>query len=205
VAALAIAAAASDASRLETIVSALEAGGVRVAATETDPDRIAAHAAGCDGLVVALDLAAPAALVTLRSICATGASLTVIAPSLPPAVVRRAIAAGVHGLVLHGDVAEALVPTLLSVSAGQISVPRSAGPQIQAAPFTPRERQVLGMAALGFQNSEIGQKLFLAESTVKSHLTSAFAKLGVRSRSEAAALLLDTPGARELLAADPVR
>jgi DNA-binding NarL/FixJ family response regulator len=44
---------------------------------------------------------------------------------------------------------------------------------------------------MGFTNQEIANKLLLAESTVKSHLTSIFSKLGVRGRSEAAALVLD--------------
>ena len=56
--------------------------------------------------------------------------------------------------------------------------------------FSPREKQVLGMVVLGFTNGEIAGKLFIAESTVKSHLNSSFAKLGVRSRAEAAARIL---------------
>jgi DNA-binding CsgD family transcriptional regulator len=40
-------------------------------------------------------------------------------------------------------------------------------------------------------NAEIAQKLFVTEASVKAHLTSAFAKLGVRSREAAAALILD--------------
>ena len=43
----------------------------------------------------------------------------------------------------------------------------------------------------GLTNRQIGARLYLAESTVKTHLISAFAKLGVRSRKDAVALLLD--------------
>ena len=50
---------------------------------------------------------------------------------------------------------------------------------------------MLDHVAAGLTNSEIAESLFLSESTVKSHLSSAFAKLGVRSRREAAALVLD--------------
>ena len=45
---------------------------------------------------------------------------------------------------------------------------------------------------MGYMNIQIAEQLFLAESTVKSHLSSAFSKLGVRSRNEAVDLILDT-------------
>jgi len=44
---------------------------------------------------------------------------------------------------------------------------------------------------MGYMNSQIAERLFLAESTVKSHLSSAFGKLGVHSRNEAVSLILD--------------
>ncbi len=44
---------------------------------------------------------------------------------------------------------------------------------------------------MGYMNSQIAERLFLAESTVKSHLSSAFGKLGVRSRNEAVDLILN--------------
>jgi DNA-binding NarL/FixJ family response regulator len=48
------------------------------------------------------------------------------------------------------------------------------------------------MVVLGFSNAEIAKKLVLSESTIKSHLSSAFHKLGVRSRTEAAEMILDS-------------
>ena len=47
------------------------------------------------------------------------------------------------------------------------------------------------MVVIGLSNREIADQLFLAESTVKSHLFSAFRRLGVRTRGEATALILD--------------
>ena len=50
---------------------------------------------------------------------------------------------------------------------------------------------MLALVVRGLGNRQIALRLFLSESTVKSHLASAFQKLGVRSRKEAAAVLLD--------------
>ena len=54
------------------------------------------------------------------------------------------------------------------------------------------------MVVTGLTNSQIADELFLAVSTVKSHLSSAFSKLGVSSRSEAAAVILDPERGRGL-------
>ena len=85
----------------------------------------------------------------------------------------------------------AVGPSLRAAKAGQVCVPR----ELTAGAFRPvlttREKQILAMLVLGFSNAEIARKLHVAESTVKSHLSTAFAKLGVRSRSEAAAAILD--------------
>jgi DNA-binding CsgD family transcriptional regulator len=54
-----------------------------------------------------------------------------------------------------------------------------------------RERQTLALAIGGLTNAEIATRLFVAPSTVKTHLSAAFQKLGVGSRAEAAALVHD--------------
>jgi DNA-binding NarL/FixJ family response regulator len=105
--------------------------------------------------------------------------------------VRAALVAGVAGVVLHEDLAQALAPCLQAVRAGQICVPRANLRQIDPPALSSREKQILGLVVMGYMNSEIAERLFLAESTVKSHLSSAFGKLGVRSRNEATNLILD--------------
>jgi DNA-binding CsgD family transcriptional regulator/tetratricopeptide (TPR) repeat protein len=59
-----------------------------------------------------------------------------------------------------------------------------------ADPFglTPRERQVLALVARGATNREIGAELFMAEKTASVHVSRILSKLGVRTRTEAAAL-----------------
>jgi DNA-binding NarL/FixJ family response regulator len=52
--------------------------------------------------------------------------------------------------------------------------------------LTPREQEILECVARGMRNGEIASTLHLAESTVKSHLTSAYLKLGVTNRTQAA-------------------
>ncbi len=55
-------------------------------------------------------------------------------------------------------------------------------------PLTAREREVLDLVRQGLTNREIARTLWIAESTVKVHVHHVFEKLGVRSRTEAAAL-----------------
>jgi predicted ATPase/class 3 adenylate cyclase/DNA-binding CsgD family transcriptional regulator len=56
------------------------------------------------------------------------------------------------------------------------------------ASLTPTERQVVDLLAGGLRNAEIAERLFIAPSTVKTHLGHAFAKLGVSNRAELAVL-----------------
>jgi DNA-binding NarL/FixJ family response regulator len=108
-----------------------------------------------------------------------------------PGELRSALAAGVAGIVLERELDTHLPPCLRAVLSGQICVPRAQGRQVEPARLTPREKQILGLVVMGYMNGEIGERLYVAESTVKSHLSSAFAKLGVSSRTEAVELILD--------------
>ena len=104
--------------------------------------------------------------------------------------VRRAIEAGADGVVFESVLESVLSPTVRAVLAGQTAVPAVARREVDRPAFSGREKQVLGMVVTGMSNKAIAGELFLAESTVKCHLSSAFSKLGVRSRNEAADVLL---------------
>ncbi len=54
--------------------------------------------------------------------------------------------------------------------------------------LTKQERRILDLIAEGLTNRQIGERLFLAEKTVKNHVTSVLAKLGVERRTQAAVL-----------------
>jgi len=58
-------------------------------------------------------------------------------------------------------------------------------------PLTPRELDVLRLAAAGYSNAEISGALFLAPGTVKNYLSAVFVKLGVRDRTRAVLRALD--------------
>jgi NarL family two-component system response regulator LiaR len=54
--------------------------------------------------------------------------------------------------------------------------------------LTPREREVLDLMVEGLNNPQIGERLFISVTTVRSHVSSIFSKLGVSNRAEAVAL-----------------
>jgi DNA-binding NarL/FixJ family response regulator len=117
--------------------------------------------------------------------------LAVTSADSPNALLRRALVAGATGLLLEADLERALVPSVMALLAGQLAVPSALSRQIAPRPLSHREKEVLALVAAGFTNLEIAQRLFLAESTVKTHLSSAFRKVDARSRAEAVARLQD--------------
>ena len=120
------------------------------------------------------------------------APVVLVCSEIRPGDLRVALSSGASGVVLEGELATALGPALRAAGAGQVCVPQQHSEQVEPASLTPREKQILGLVVMGYMNSQIAEQLFVAESTVKSHLSSAFGKLGVRSRTEAAELIMDS-------------
>lgn len=106
--------------------------------------------------------------------------------------VRSALVEGADGVVLLSEIEQTLAATLAAARVGLVAVPKAVRGAMARPMLSTREKQILGMVVLGFTNGEIANKLVLSESTIKSHLSSAFHKLGVRSRTEAAAVILDS-------------
>lgn len=117
--------------------------------------------------------------------------IVVVCPSIERWGVRAALTAGAAAVVLADNLDQGLGPCLQAVQSGQICVPRGNWRQVEPPALSTREKQILGLVVMGYMNGQIAEQLFVAESTVKSHLSSAFGKLGVRSRNEAVKLILD--------------
>ena len=115
----------------------------------------------------------------------------IVVATLSPNGVHKVMEAGASGLVLDAQVEVALPAAIRAVCAGQVVVPHRFRHHAARPALSYREKQTLALVEAGMTNSQIAAHLFLAESTIKTHLTSIFAKLGVGSRSEDAALVHD--------------
>lgn len=135
-------------------------------------------------------LARGGAVETLRHLRPT-CRIVVVATSDQRSLIRKALRYGVDGFVPLAWADAALPVSVAAVLAGQLAVPQSLRRHASWASFSTRERQVLQLVADGLTNNEIARYLYLSESTVKTHLSSSFRKLGVSSRAEATAAVLD--------------
>ncbi len=112
---------------------------------------------------------------------------------------RRAILAGAMGVVLKEHAAEVLIKAINKVHQGEVWLDRSLMGSVldqmtqaqeidpekgKIASLTDREREVIALIAEGLKNKQIGQRLFISETTVTHHLSSIFSKLGVSDRLE---------------------
>lgn len=100
-----------------------------------------------------------------------------------PALLVEAVRAAVRGDAL---VSPQITVRLLRHLADAAPAARAAAPA-PAEPLSEREEEVLRLVDVGHTNAEVGAQLFVAPSTVKSHLASLQAKVGVRNRVELAA------------------
>jgi two-component system response regulator DesR len=104
---------------------------------------------------------------------------------------RRVLRAGAVAAISADQVETGLALAVRAASAGLVVVPQAMRERLEPPALSPREREVLALAAEGSTTTEIAARLGVALGTVKRHLSSCFAKLGVENRSEALALLVD--------------
>lgn len=95
--------------------------------------------------------------------------------------VQRAIAAQVHGFLVHDCPAETLTEAIRQLASGNKVI--DPGPALGApCPLTNREAEALKAAAQGSTTAEIAASLFLTAGTVRNYLSRAIAKTGARNR-----------------------
>ena len=175
----------ADGSLRSRIVAALEADHVFVAAEASNGSRPGIR-------IVAVDLSQPVSLRDLREILESGTGrVVVVSPRCRALGLRRAVRAGADALVLEHELEDALAPAVRAVAAGLSVMPTVLRNGVERRAFSHREREVLRLAVTGHTNGEIASTLFLAESTVKSHLSSAYRKLGAGGRNDAASMIFD--------------
>jgi DNA-binding NarL/FixJ family response regulator len=192
---LSIAVLCDDDALREATAALLGRSGFSVPAEMRDVGEFHAHPAGSEpDCVVVLDAEDAASVTAIRQVRREFPASAIVC--VTESAARRSafdkLDAGADGIVLLDTLERQLSSAVFAVCSGQLSLPRELRSVFGKPRLSPREKQVLSMVVLGFTNREIANKLYLAESTIKSHLSSAFEKLGVRSRSDAVALILDS-------------
>ncbi len=131
----------------------------------------------------------------------TGTEVLVLTSFSDHARIDAAIEAGAVGYLLKDAEPEALLDGIRAVARGESPLdPRAArrllsraagsGKQpsttVESAALSPREAQVLRLVVEGLLNKQIAARLGITERTVKAHLTSAYQRIGVADRTQAA-------------------
>jgi DNA-binding NarL/FixJ family response regulator len=120
--------------------------------------------------------------------------------------VYEALRDGASGFVLKDDPPEQLISAVRTVAGGNAllspaitkrvikqfaRIPRPVPPK-ELGELTAREQDILRLIANGLSNAEIGQQLYISETTVKTHVTHILQKLGLRDRVQAVVLAYQT-------------
>ncbi len=205
--AIRIAVCAADETLRARIEAALELAGHEIAFVCDTVDELLSDTHDSSAELVVLGLAfepfaAPEAVDLIRSTLGA-VPLVLVAAGFVGAACRRLVPGMLEGVVQAGALEHALGPTIEAVLGEQLCVPASMRGTLAHPVFSHREKQVLELLLAGLTNAEIAAHLFLSESTVKSHLASSFRKLGVSSRTEAAAAVRASDSGLELRAVSP--
>ena len=153
-------------------------GAALIAKVEPDVAVLDLQMPGLDGI----ETAVAAARTSPKTRC------IVVTSHARPGYLKKALASGVAGFVPKTTPARALADVIRQAAAGGRYVDPSLSAEAIAAgdsPLTPREADVLELAAAGTPVEEIAQRAHLSPGTVRNYLSSAVAKLGVSNRHEA--------------------
>jgi DNA-binding NarL/FixJ family response regulator len=183
---------------------------IEVVAEASDGLEAVEKAARFDPAVILMDIRMPeldGLQATRRILAADGAARVLILTTFDlDEYVYEALRAGASGFVLKDDPPEQLIAAIRTVAAGDAllspSVTKSVIQQFTRVPrpepphevdeLTEREREIFRLIARGLSNAEIGEELFITETTVKTHVTHILRKLGLRDRVQAVVLAYQT-------------
>lgn len=108
--------------------------------------------------------------------------------------VYSAIKAGAMAYILKSALLEQVVGVIRDVHHGKTVIPPHIAEQlaqiVSRKPPSAREAEILQLVALGMNNREIADKLFISHNTVRNHVISLLEKLGTRDRTEATAVAI---------------
>ncbi|MDC5698022.1 response regulator transcription factor [Intrasporangium calvum] len=188
---------------------------IEVVAEVSDGDEVigGVQAHGPDVLVLDVRMARVGGLEAIRALKARPEAPKILMFTVwdQDDVAGRAIEAGADGFLLKTASPEEIRSGIRNVAAGLGAVSPKTAAQLftmvrsdsmsaqradaarLVASLTVRERDVVAGLARGLSNAELARELFVSETTVKTHLASAFAKLGVDNRARAA-ILADRAG-----------
>ena len=183
---------------------------IEVVAEATNGLEAVEKAARFDPTVILMDIRMPEldGLEATRRILAEdrGARILILTTFDLDEYVYEALRAGASGFVLKDDSPEQLIAAIRTVAAGEALLSPTVTRRViekfaaTARPAPPkeldelsdRERDVFRLIAQGMSNAEIGQELFISETTVKTHVTHILSKLGLRDRVQAVVLAYQT-------------
>lgn len=155
---------------------------------------IRARSEGMDGIEIARQIVGSGELFHVHTM--------MLADSAADESVLGALNSGVRGFLERDAQTETLVEAVRAVARGEAHlspaatrcvldklfpvIPSGSGDGIARlwSELTPREREVVSLAALGLDNKAISSRLIVSHFTVKTHITRAMAKLDVRSRAQ---------------------
>jgi DNA-binding NarL/FixJ family response regulator len=198
---------------LEVVGEASDGAEVVAVALETVPDVILmdVRMPGTDGLAATRTIVADERLADVRIIVLTTFELD--------EYVVEAVRAGASGFLGKSVKPDALLDAVRVVAAGETLLSPKAttaliaqftaqDPGASTAPehavdldvLTPREREVVALAATGLTNEQIGEQLYLSPLTAKTHVNRAMMKLGARGRAQLVVMAYESglvrPGTR---------
>ena len=173
--------------------------GIEVVGEAADGESAVGEAARLLPDVVLLDLAMPGdgGLDAIGRIRAAGPAVLVLTSFSGDDQVLPAVRAGASGYLLKDVPVAELEAAIRALHAGGSWLDRSVAGTVMGevarpqAPsgldlLTPREREVLGLLGEGLSNRQLAERLYVAEKTVKTHVSAILSKLGLADRTQAA-------------------